>query len=184
MELKDIDKTGLENQTNLLSTEPWLGQEAKKTSAMIHMGQQSLNSLHGFLTSHLQEIYKKAGFHGETGEIFGAKASNALLSDFGSYDHLRKYMLRNTTFNPNIINRDFHEATMHHVRFNMWMQENSDLVQQHLNSGKHITELIQSFQTPAQNAQSSGSKNYLSGIDNTFGKGEFTGDVDENGNLI
>jgi hypothetical protein len=172
IELKDIDTAILDDPTLGRSHKsPWMGQKGKKEAERESIGLQAFDSLHGYLSDHLIKAHQTAGYSGEEAEILGAKASHNLLKGFGDYDTLRKYMIRNTGINPVLINNDFHEAAMHHVGFNLWVQENSDLVDRHLKNGGHITELISKFMPPSQTSTSLG------------GSGP-TGDVDENGNII
>jgi hypothetical protein len=172
IELKDIDTAILDDPTlGRIHKSPWMGQKGKKEAERESIGLQAFDNLHGFLSDHLSQVHKAAGYSGEQAEILGAKASHNLLKGFGDYDTLRKYMIRNTGINPVLINNDFHEAAMHHVGFNLWVQENSDLVDRHLKNGGHITELISKFMPPSQTSTS-------------LGGSEPTGDVDENGNII
>ena len=173
IELKDIDTAILDDPTlGRIHKSPWMGQKGKKEAERESMGLGAFDNLHGYLSDHLIKAHQAAGYPTTIfNSRLAAETSYNLLKGFGDYDMLRKHMIRNTGINPVLINNDFHEAALQHVGFNLWVQENSDLVDRHLKSGGHITELINKFMPPSQSSTS-------------LGGSEPTGDVDENGNII
>ncbi len=148
IELTTIDRISLVTFPGKWNTEisPWMGKSGHTEAQNRSEGLGALGWLHHHLSNHLWDVMGEGSDDKEEKDV--ASISSNLLADFASYDNLRKYMIKNIAKTEGMeerINYYFDRAALHHPQFNLWMQENSDMVSYHEKDGGHVTELIPDF---------------------------------------